>query len=106
MAQLDTFLAYNPAVNISQLQTLLDAHAKASAGGFLNTSRPRWDYAGSLYYVGTLVSTIGGLTALHTRSQPIGDEQTGDLNNHIECLQYVIVSCYCNGCPPYIYSYS
>lgn len=59
VTQFNAFLSDNPAVNISQLDCLLTAHAAASAGGFLNTSRARWDFAGSLYYVGTLVSTIG-----------------------------------------------
>lgn len=58
-AQLSDFIADNPQVNITQLGELLLAHAHASVGGFLDTSLPRWDFAGSLFYVGTLVSTIG-----------------------------------------------
>lgn len=56
---LETFLKNHPDVNRTQLQTLLDSHAEASAGGLLKGQRQRWDFAGSFYFVGTVVSTIG-----------------------------------------------
>ncbi|KAK2190636.1 hypothetical protein NP493_72g01038 [Ridgeia piscesae] len=56
---LKTFLANNPDVNQTQLQTLLDSHAAASSEGLLKNQRHRWDFAGSFYFVGTVVSTIG-----------------------------------------------
>ena len=68
---LDEFLRSNPSVNITQLNILLAANAYATMGGFLNTSRPRWDFAGSLYYVGTLVSSVGMCKNLTTDSTHI-----------------------------------
>ena len=43
----------------SQLRALLDAHARASTNGVLPDQRQRWDFSGSFYFVGTVVSTIG-----------------------------------------------
>lgn len=57
--QFDDFLFANPQLNVSELNSLLRAYASAASTGMLNTSIPRWNFAGSLYYVGTLVSTIG-----------------------------------------------
>lgn len=58
---LETFLHNNPSVNKSELEILLDAHADAATAGLLDDKRDRWDYAGSFYFVGTVVSTIGKL---------------------------------------------
>ena len=56
---LETFIQGNPEVNLTQLEVLLKAHAEASSAGLLKEYRERWDYAGSFYFVGTVVSTIG-----------------------------------------------
>lgn len=53
------FMDSNPAVNESQLQELLQRHALADAAGIVGDKRPRWDFSGSFYFVGTVVSTIG-----------------------------------------------
>ena len=53
------FLVNNPDVNRTQLDSLLASHATASSEGLLNEQRKRWDFAGSFYFVGTVVSTIG-----------------------------------------------
>lgn len=47
-----------PDVNETDLQNLLFSYGNATAKGLLNR-RPRWDFSGSFYYVGTIVSTIG-----------------------------------------------
>ena len=59
---LNTFLKNND-VNETELQTLLDAHAEANTAGLLSEKRPRWDFPGSFYFVGTVVSTIGKFNA-------------------------------------------
>ncbi|CAH1262303.1 KCNK13 [Branchiostoma lanceolatum] len=48
-----------PDINISDLNQLLEAHADASSRGLLTSKRPRWDFPGAFYFVGTVVSTIG-----------------------------------------------
>lgn len=49
---------YQSVVNLTDLQNLLDEHGNATASGIIGT-KPRWDYYGALYFVGTVVSTIG-----------------------------------------------
>ena len=56
---LEDFINAYPCVNMSDLEVLLDMHAEASSAGLLKTDRPRWDFSGSFYFVGTVVSTIG-----------------------------------------------
>ena len=56
---LETFLKNNPGVNRTELQILLHAHSEASSAGILTDKRARWDFSGSFYFVGTVVSTIG-----------------------------------------------
>ena len=56
---LEKFIDDYPSVNSSDLHHLLDLHAEASAAGLLEGKRQRWDFAGSFYFVGTVVSTIG-----------------------------------------------
>lgn len=56
---LKMFLKNNPSVNTTELETLLQHHGDATASGILMEKRPRWDFAGSFYFVGTVVSTIG-----------------------------------------------
>ncbi len=56
---LETFLRNNPDVNKTQLEILLNEHGEAVSAGFLREKRLRWDFAGSFYFVGTVVSTIG-----------------------------------------------
>ncbi|KAG8189460.1 hypothetical protein JTE90_018113 [Oedothorax gibbosus] len=54
------FLArYNGTVDPKDLDELLWEYGNASAAGIIH-KRPRWDYSGSFYFVGTVVSTIGG----------------------------------------------
>ena len=55
---LSNFSSLYPQVNESDLTILLQAHADASAAGLLG-KRKRWDFSGSFYFVGTVVSTIG-----------------------------------------------
>ena len=59
--RLNAFIRDNPTVNETQLKQLLDYHAEASAAGLLSDRRQRWDFSGSFYFVGTVVSTIGKL---------------------------------------------
>lgn len=56
----DKFLDANPGINRTELDKLLEVHAEASLKGLLPTKRPRWDFSGAFYFVGTVVSTIGG----------------------------------------------
>lgn len=53
------FLEDNPKVNQTDLDKLLRLHAEADRTGVLKDKRPRWDFAGAFYFVGTVVSTIG-----------------------------------------------
>ena len=48
-----------PDVNVTELEKLLAAHANAATHGYLSSSLERWNYLGSLYYVVTLITTIG-----------------------------------------------
>lgn len=56
------FFDLYPDVNATDLQVLLDAYAEAATAGYLPGKRDRWDFSGSFYFVGTVVSTIGKLT--------------------------------------------
>ncbi|XP_033834565.1 potassium channel subfamily K member 13 [Periophthalmus magnuspinnatus] len=51
-------------VNLGALYTLLRQYEEANGAGIrVDTLRPRWDFSGALYFVGTVVSTIGfGMT--------------------------------------------
>ena len=67
----ESFLDAYPCVSRTDLQSLLDYHHEAASAGILNTTRERWDFSGSFYFVGTVVSTIGktarcGTTLSHT----------------------------------------
>ena len=55
---LKTFIEHND-VNVTELEILLDIHAEAASAGIIEGKRPRWDFAGAFYFVGTVVSTIG-----------------------------------------------
>ncbi|KAG7282659.1 hypothetical protein CRUP_017585 [Coryphaenoides rupestris] len=47
-------------VNVAALRGLLRDYEEASGAGIrVDTLRPRWDFSGALYFVGTVVSTIG-----------------------------------------------
>lgn len=59
---LDTFRIMYPEVNETDLQVVLDHHAEAASAGIIEGKRQRWDFAGSFYFVGTVVSTIGNIT--------------------------------------------
>lgn len=48
-----------PEVQELDLQALLDIHSQAESAGFVGNKRPRWDFSGAFYFVGTVVSTIG-----------------------------------------------
>lgn len=56
---LSTFRQKYPEINETDLQILLRAHTEADAAGFIGNKRPRWDFSGAFYFVGTVVSTIG-----------------------------------------------
>lgn len=56
---IDNFKSKYPLVNESDLQLLLDVHSQAESAGFVGNKRPRWDFSGAFYFVGTVVSTIG-----------------------------------------------
>lgn len=58
---IENFKSKYPLVNETDLQTLLDIHSKAESAGFVGNKRPRWDFSGAFYFVGTVVSTIGKL---------------------------------------------
>uniref|UniRef100_A0A3B3BE81 Potassium channel, subfamily K, member 12 like n=1 Tax=Oryzias melastigma TaxID=30732 RepID=A0A3B3BE81_ORYME len=51
-------------VNLGALHTLLRQYEEANGAGIrVGTLRPRWDFSGAFYFVGTVVSTIGfGMT--------------------------------------------
>ncbi|XP_028450301.1 potassium channel subfamily K member 13 [Perca flavescens] len=51
-------------VNLGALHTLLRQYEEANGVGIrVDTLRPRWDFSGAFYFVGTVVSTIGfGMT--------------------------------------------
>lgn len=66
-AVLEEFYEKYPSVNKSDLQALLKVHSEAESAGFVGNKRPRWDFSGSFYFVGTVVSTIGfGMTTPRT----------------------------------------
>lgn len=47
-------------VNLGALHTLLRQYEEANGAGIrVGTLRPRWDFSGAFYFVGTVVSTIG-----------------------------------------------
>ena len=47
-------------VNLGALHTLLRQYEEANGAGIrVDTLRPRWDFSGAFYFVGTVVSTIG-----------------------------------------------
>lgn len=56
---LQSFYDKYPSVNKSDLEALLKIHSEAESAGFVGNKRPRWDFSGSFYFVGTVVSTIG-----------------------------------------------
>ena len=56
---LNNFTATYPMVNRSDLQKLLTIHSQAETAGIVGDRRPRWDFSGAFYFVGTVVSTIG-----------------------------------------------
>ncbi|XP_056140231.1 potassium channel subfamily K member 13 [Lampris incognitus] len=51
-------------VSLSALHTLLRQYEEANGAGIrVDTLRPRWDFSGAFYFVGTVISTIGfGMT--------------------------------------------
>ncbi|KAL4238874.1 Potassium channel subfamily K member 12 [Mactra antiquata] len=64
---LQSFYDRYPSVNKSDLESLLRIHSEAESAGFVGNKRPRWDFSGSFYFVGTVVSTIGfGMTTPRT----------------------------------------
>lgn len=57
--QLDNFTQRHR-VNLDALQALLRQYEEANGAGIrVDTLRPRWDFSGAFYFVGTVVSTIG-----------------------------------------------
>ncbi|XP_034538881.1 potassium channel subfamily K member 13 [Notolabrus celidotus] len=61
--QLDNF-TQRYRVNLGALHTLLRQYEEANGAGIrVDALRPRWDFSGAFYFVGTVVSTIGfGMT--------------------------------------------
>ncbi|XP_068457177.1 potassium channel subfamily K member 13 isoform X4 [Clinocottus analis] len=61
--QLDNF-TQRYRVNLGALHTLLRQYEEANGAGIrVDVLRPRWDFSGAFYFVGTVVSTIGfGMT--------------------------------------------
>ncbi|XP_040007065.1 potassium channel subfamily K member 13 [Xiphias gladius] len=61
--QLDNF-TQRYRVNLGALHTLLRQYEEANGAGIrVDMLRPRWDFSGAFYFVGTVVSTIGfGMT--------------------------------------------
>ncbi|GBL77996.1 Potassium channel subfamily K member 12 [Araneus ventricosus] len=49
---------YNGTVDPADVEVLLWEYGNASSSGIIQ-KRPRWDYPGAFYFVGTVVSTIG-----------------------------------------------
>jgi hypothetical protein len=58
-AVIQAFMDKYPGVNKTDLDELLRRHALADAAGIVGNKRPRWDFPGAFYFVGTVVSTIG-----------------------------------------------
>lgn len=57
--QLDNF-TQRYRVNLGALHTLLRQYEEANGAGIrVDTLRPRWDFSGAFYFVGTVISTIG-----------------------------------------------
>lgn len=57
--QLDNF-TQRYRVNLGALHTLLRQYEEANGAGIrVDALRPRWDFSGAFYFVGTVVSTIG-----------------------------------------------
>ncbi|KAL1422190.1 hypothetical protein MTO96_022325 [Rhipicephalus appendiculatus] len=65
----DFWLKYNGTVDPEDVVKLLEEHGNASSRNLLPNKRPRWDFVGSFYFVGTVVSTIDGLEALSMQSR-------------------------------------
>ena len=57
--QLEVFYTKYPNVSRTDMDVMFKLYAKADAAGYVGSKRPRWDYPGSFYFVGTVVSTIG-----------------------------------------------
>ncbi|KAH7933093.1 hypothetical protein HPB49_008002 [Dermacentor silvarum] len=55
----DFWLKYNGTVDPEDVVRLLEEHGNASSRNLLPSKRPRWDFVGAFYFVGTVVSTIG-----------------------------------------------
>lgn len=54
-------------VNLGALHTLLRQYEQANGAGIrVDELRPRWDFSGAFYFVGTVVSTIGNDSLLYT----------------------------------------
>lgn len=56
---LEEFYNRNPDVNKTELEGLLKRYGAAETAGYVGNKRPRWDFSGSFYFVGTVISTIG-----------------------------------------------
>ena len=58
-SKLDAFYAKYNVVERQDVEDLLKLHSEAEAAGIVGNRRDRWDFSGSFYFVGTVVSTIG-----------------------------------------------
>lgn len=68
------FEKYNGTVDPGDVQRLLWEYGNASAAGILDDKRPRWDYSGAFYFVGTVVSTIGEYSSSPLTTHPHSNE--------------------------------
>lgn len=62
--QLDNFTQQHH-IGLDALHALLRQYEEANVAGIrVDTLRPRWDFSGAFYFVGTVVSTIGEFQSL------------------------------------------
>ncbi|CAH1791768.1 unnamed protein product [Owenia fusiformis] len=70
--QYKLFLSLHPNISKESFDKMLKLHADAYTAGLLEDRRQRWDFSGSFYFVGTVVSTIGfGMTTPRTQAGKI-----------------------------------
>lgn len=69
--QLDNFTRQHH-IGLDALHVLLRQYEEANVAGIrVDTLRPRWDFSGAFYFVGTVISTIGEIQSLFRRSPKV-----------------------------------